>query len=179
MRELATLAIIKRPNNYALSMLLGLEVYYRMPDLLSTRGVVLNNAQTNPQLIQYLTGHNGFVYSVAFSPDGKALASGSADHTIILWDVATRQRIGQPLTGQSGAYSIAFSPDGKTLASGNVDGTILLWDVATHSVVGNPLTGHTKGVNCVAFSPDGKTLASGSSDSTIILWDVAAHKALG
>jgi len=67
---------------------------------------------------------------VAFSPDGKTLASASNDQTIILWDVASRQPIGQPLSGHSSAvFSVAFSPDGKTLASGSLDNTIILWNL--------------------------------------------------
>jgi WD40 repeat protein len=178
-RELATLAIIKRPNDYALSSLLGLEVFYKMPESLSTRGVVLNNAQINPQLLQYLAAHHGFVYSAAFSPDGRILASSSEDQTIILWDVATRLPIGEPLVSQNSAYSVAFSPDGRTLAAGMSDGTVVLWDVATHQVIGESFTGHSLEVNSVAFSPDGKTLVSGSADTTIILWDLATHTAIG
>jgi WD40 repeat protein len=102
------------------------------------------------------------------------LASGSVDGTIILWDVATSQPIGQPLTGHTDwVISVAFSPDSKTLASGSVDQTIILWDVATRQPLGRPLTGHTDNVLSVAFSPDGKTLASGSQDQTIILRDVS------
>ena len=68
--------------------------------------------------------------SVAFSPDGKTLASGSDDNDIILWDVARRQPLGEPLKGhQRDVTSVAFSPDGQTLASGSQDKTVRLWDI--------------------------------------------------
>ena len=127
-----------------------------------------------------LTGHNGNVVSVAFSRDGKTLASGSADDTVRLWDVATGRQIGKPLTGHLGpVWSVAFSPDGKTLASGSADDTVRLWDVATGRQIGKPLTGHLGPVRSVAFSPDGRTLASGSLDRTVRLWDVATGQLMG
>jgi WD40 repeat protein len=133
--------------------------------------------------IASLAGHADRVHSVAFSPDGKTLVSGSFDGTVRLWDVATHQQIGNPLTGHTGhtgpVLSVAFSPDGKTLASGSSDDTVRLWDVATHQQIGNTLTGHTRPVLSVAFSRDGKTLASGSSDDTVRLWDVATQQQIG
>jgi WD40 repeat protein len=119
-----------------------------------------------------LSGHRHYVFSVAFSPDGKLLASGSWDGTIKLWDTATGREL-RTLSGYTGyVRSVAFSPDGKILASGSDDNTIKLWDVATWTEL-RTLSGHTGGVGSVAFSPDGRILASGSYDKTIKLWDVA------
>jgi len=79
-----------------------------------------------------LSGHLNFVFSLAFSPDGKTLASGSFDRTVILWDVQTRQPIGQPLRGQSApVQGVAFSPDGKTLVSRSAN--LILWDLRPQS----------------------------------------------
>jgi hypothetical protein len=121
-------------------------------------------------LIATLSGHSKAVMSVAFSPDGKMLASGSVDNTIKLWRVADGSVI-TTLSGDSDSVtSIAFSPDGNTLASGSGDNTIKLWRVAGGSLI-TTLSGHSDKVNSVVFSPDGKTLVSGSDDKTIKLRD--------
>jgi hypothetical protein len=181
--ELAALSVSLREKNLLHSLLLGVEAYKHTEEKFTSvqaQSALLDNTQANPQLERFLTGHSYYVYSVAFSADGKTLASGSWDNTIILWDVETRQPIGQPLSGHSNVvFSVAFSPDGKTLASGSGDNTIILWDVETRQPIGQPLRGHSDDVNSVAFSADGKTLASGSGDNTIILWDVETRQPIG
>jgi WD40 repeat protein len=136
-------------------------------------------------LLRTLDGHSGVVESVVFSPDGKTLASGSADKTVIFWDPNSGSQL-RTLQGNSGfVNSVAYSPDGRTLAAGNEEKTISLWNVSSGQLL-RTLQGQTdrdgeveKGasfgsVGSVAFSPDGRTLASGSDDSAVGMWNVAS-----
>ncbi|WP_331744302.1 hypothetical protein [Kitasatospora sp. NBC_01300] len=120
------------------------------------------------------TGHTGAVTAVAYAPDGRTLATGSADHTVKLWDTTTHRMLAT-LTGHTGIVNaVAFSPDGRTLASAGADHTVRLWDVASGRTTGL-LTGHTGAVSSAAFSPDGRTLATAGADQTTRLWDVASQ----
>jgi WD40 repeat protein len=124
-----------------------------------------------------LDGHLGWVYQIAYSPDGSLLATASTDSTVKIWDLNTKQCL-HTLNGHIGfVFSVVFSPDGKTIASSSLDQTIRLWDVTTGKCI-SILKGHTAWVWSVAFSPDGGTLASGSHDQTIKLWDLKTKECL-
>jgi eukaryotic-like serine/threonine-protein kinase len=119
-----------------------------------------------------LTGHEGPVFSVAFSRDGHLLASASGDHTVRVWELAAAKCVAA-LTGHTDSvFNAVFHPDGKRLASAGRDRAIWLWDLATGQDVAR-LEGHTNYVFSLAFSPDGKSLVSGSGDGTVRIWDTA------
>ncbi len=121
---------------------------------------------------QWITmeGHTNWVRSIAFSSNGKILASASDDKTVMLWDTYTGQRLKTLEGHKQRVWSVAISPDCNTIASGSEDKTIRLWRLDTGECY-KVLEKHINWVRCVAFSPDGSILASGSSDSSVILWD--------
>ena len=138
-------------------------------------------------MIRRLNGHTGYCLSLDFSRDGRLLASGSRDGSVILWSTASwqaKQKIvnfdNSPRGAQGVIEDVAFSPDGKTLATASrepVGGNLYLWDVASGKLLAT-LRGHSAAVQAVAFSPDGRTLASGGSDQTVRLWNVETRREL-
>jgi len=129
--------------------------------------------------INSFSGHTANVLSVAYSPDGKQVLSGSVDKTFKLWDAATGQEIRTFSGYNDEVRSVAFSPDGKHVLSSSNDGTIKLWDVATGQEIRTIITEHTTPwywYVSVAFSPDGKLALSGSWDGIIKFWDITTGK---
>lgn len=129
-----------------------------------------------------LLAHSWPVRSVAFSPDGKTIASGGDDGIVRLWDAATQRKIGAPFIGHNqGVTSVAFGPGGKTLVSSSFDGTVRLWSVADHTQIGDAFQAHAGAIFSVAHSPDGRTLVTGGEgdSGTVRIWDVATHRQIG
>ena len=125
-----------------------------------------------------ITEHKGDIYTFAFSPDRKILASGSNDATIRLWDAITGNELLTLPTYTNQVFAVAFSPDGKILAGGSVYDSqlgrpdlIRLWEIPSGRIL-TTFIGHTGTVRVLRFSPDGKTLASSGDDGTILLWDL-------
>ena len=117
-----------------------------------------------------LRGHAGPLWVAAFSPDGKRLATASADQTAKVWDAESGKEL-LTLRGHAGpVYDVAFSPDGKRLATAGTDHTVKLWEAESGTEL-LTLRGHAYAVKGVAFSPDGKRLATAGEDQTAKLWE--------
>jgi WD40 repeat protein len=136
--------------------------------------VLLLDARTHAMVARFEPPHDKVVFSAAFSPDSRLLATGSQDSTVRLWQVDSRTY--RELRGHTDeVFAVAFHPDGTRLATGGRDGAVWLWDVKRGEEVAR-LPGHITYVWSLAFSPDGTTLASGSGDFTLRLWDTAPLK---
>lgn len=131
------------------------------------------------KVVHELKGHTETIYAVAFSPDGKILATGSFDKSARLWDVAGGNEIKKfagPAGHQDLVLCVGFSPNGKTLATGSQDKTAKVWDIPTDKHL--RAFAHADAVNALALSPDGKVLAGAGKDGLVKLWNPADGKAL-
>ena len=124
-------------------------------------------------LLRLCSGHTDWVNSVAFSPDGKLLASGLDDRTIRLWEVSSGKQLAQLEGHRYGTNCVAFSPDGKLLVSASSDTAAQLWEVSSGKQLAR-LQGYTHRVNHVAFSLDGRLTISCSKNGQVYFWQ--AHQ---
>ncbi len=123
--------------------------------------------------LRTIQGVSRTVHSIAFAPDGKAVAAGESDGIVTLWDAATGGLLWRAKGHTSWVRFVAFSPDGKMVASGSGDRSVRLWEVTTGKERWH-FAGHRQPVRTGVFSPDGKLLVTGSADTTLLVWDLNA-----
>jgi WD40 repeat protein/transcriptional regulator with XRE-family HTH domain len=143
----------------------------------SGNAVKLWDANTGQELLT-MAGHTDWLAGLAFSPDGKRLASTSLDGTVRVWSLEPGREMVTVLSPSAGyGNRVVYSPDGEELATNGGDGTATIWNAKT----GQPrltLNGHDVEVMNIAFSPDGKRFATGSLDATAMIWDAVTGQKL-
>ncbi|KAG9035697.1 hypothetical protein FS837_001847, partial [Tulasnella sp. UAMH 9824] len=123
------------------------------------RTVRLWDAETGAPIRGSLNGHDGPVNTVAFSPNGKFLASGSGDQAIRLWDTETGAPIGEPMKGHDGpVLTIDFSQDDRFIVSGSADGSVRLWDAETYALLGTIIEDRARTVQSIVFLSNGQLI---------------------
>ncbi|KAJ7212575.1 hypothetical protein GGX14DRAFT_564331 [Mycena pura] len=144
---------------------------------LTDKTVRIWDATTGAELVR-MVGHTESVNSVAFSPDGARVVSGSGDQSVRIWDAMTSAELGKMEGHTKGVWSVAFSPDGAHIVSGSGDETVCIWDATTGAEL-RRMEGHTQSVESVAFSLDGAWIVSGSGDKSVHIWDAMTGAELG
>jgi WD40 repeat protein len=156
-------------------------------DLQRTIRVNLDDWGRKLHPLKSILPHARRVLCVAYSPDGKLIATGSADSSARLWDAETGAPVGKPLQSAGWIIAVAFSPDGQTLAAATNNGTganalglLNLWDVSTGKAIGQPMKlQHSGEMLAISFSPDGSTLLSVAKDKAARLWDLTTREPIG
>ncbi|MDZ7343970.1 MAG: WD40 repeat domain-containing protein, partial [candidate division KSB1 bacterium] len=123
-------------------------------------------------------GHLGPLRQMTFSPDGRLLISGGADHTIIVWDFARRERLATLADHETRINAMTFSPDGRWFATGDDSGRVIVWEAARLAKVA-VLRGHRGAINSIGFAPHGRWLVTSASDESMLLWEVRRWTKVG
>lgn len=166
-------------DDRSLELLLSLESRH-IADTVESKRALLAALQRAPHAQMFLWGHTDAVTRAVFSPDGESVLSAGWDDRIILWNVSTRQAIGQPIATPKGLVSVAFNPDGSRFASSGNE-SVVIWNTSSHQPVGEPFTYAKEHFVHVAFSSQGKLLAAntdayGGHPGQVVVWDVASHQ---
>ena len=171
-RLLVSTSAAEPADRFDLPLLLAVQAYRIFPDTQSRTNLIRALQRPSEHLWRTLPGHSGDVIQVAWSRDGKMLASASYDTTIHLWDAVNGDSV-RSLQHPDLVTHISWSPDSRKLASGGFDHRVRIWEASSGKLLHN-LEGHEGSINEVAWSPDGRQLASVSLDGTLKLWDPAA-----
>ncbi|OAX34914.1 WD40 repeat-like protein [Rhizopogon vinicolor AM-OR11-026] len=140
--------------------------------------VIVWDAETGTELATF-AGHRKEVLTVAFSPDGLKLSSGSADHTIRVWHANNAELLLEINAHQDWVKMVVWSPDGQQLVSSSADLTVKFWDACNGDQIGQPCTGHTSRIDSVALAPDASFIATASLDGTARLWSTKTRQQIG
>ena len=143
------------------------------PEFMDSRVILWDIA--SGEILNQLHGHEGSVWNVAFSPDGKVAASAGSDQNIIIWDIASGQIQHQFQAHTGAVFSIDFSTDGQKLVSASADTTLILWNTQTGDAI-QRFEGHKVPVYNVVFTQDDQSIISISNDGEIIVWDIQTGK---
>jgi hypothetical protein len=148
-----------------------------LPD--TAREALLDGAARNREQMQ-LRGHQGGVFSAAYSADGSRIVSAGRDGTVRQWEAKSGRAIGEPLRGhQGGVWTAAYSADGSRIVSAGDDGTVRQWEAKSGRAIGEPLRGHQGWARSAAYSADGSRIVSAGLDGTVRQWEAKSGRAIG